>query len=475
MSGAASISAEISQQFEALRANRMVLRQSSAKERIAKLRSIKAYLLDSKHEKELEQAMWKDLRKSATEVLSTEVGPLLMSINHICKFLSGWMAPKGVDTPISMAGLSSHIRYQAKGVCLIFSPWNYPFQLTINPLLYAIAAGNAVVLKPSEISAHTTAFITKMMGSLFPKNEVTVIEGDAKIAAVLMEFPFNHVFFTGSPQVGKIVMRAAANHLTSVTLELGGKSPAIIDDSVNLKKVAEQTAWAKLLNNGQTCIAPDYILIQQSIASKFITFYEEAVQKLYNPNDLGIDQSEDYGRIINDANFDRLSGLIEDAKNKGAQLIFSDTSKPEERFMSPVLLTGVTSEMKVMQEEIFGPILPIISFDRISDIPEILEQQLTPLSFYIQSKNRKTVDYILENSASGGAVINDYMVGTINPNLPFGGLNNSGIGKSNGLHSFIEFSNERGIVRRGWGTLKFLYPPFAPWLKKVLKFLFKHS
>lgn len=468
-----NISVDLKTLFEHQRNHLPVLKASSAKSRLDRLKRIEKFLIDPKNEAELEKAMWGDLRKPAAEVMLTETGPLLMTLKHIRKNLRAWMREEKVPTPLSMAGLVSSVRKEPKGNILVFSPWNYPFQLALNATFYAIAAGNAVIIKPSEITGQTSAFIKKMITSLFPPEEVVVVEGDAQVAGDLLKLPFNHIFFTGSPQVGKIVMQAAAKHLTSVTLELGGKSPAIIDETVNVAKVAEKTAWAKCLNNGQTCIAPDYMILHSSIREAFIKAYNQSVQDLYNADGQGIENSPDYGRIINDRNFERLEKLISDAVDKGAVVHRAGEHDPTQKFMGPLLLDQITEEMEIMQEEIFGPILPVLTYNNLEEIPEILAQRPTPLSFYIRSKSRKTRDWILEHSASGGAVINDYMVGTINPDLPFGGMNQSGIGKSNGEHSFREFSNERGVVKRQWGTLKFFFPPYPKGLKNTVKTLFK--
>jgi aldehyde dehydrogenase (NAD+) len=450
------------------------LRDSSARQRIRKLRSIQAYLFDRGNEKRLAEAMYADLRKSRMEVVTTETGPVVMAIRHICKHLADWMRTEHVPSPMNMSGLRHQVVYQSKGNCLIMSPWNYPLQLAVNPLVHAIAAGNPVIMKPSEISAHTTGFLAEMMKELFPREEVAVVQGEVETATQLLELPFHHIYFTGSPQVGRIVMAAAARQLASVTLELGGKSPAIVDASVNLKKVAGQTAWAKTLNTGQTCIAPDYLLLEKKLLPQFTDHFAAAVERMYNREGKGISNSPDYGRIINARHFARVKGLLDDALAKGAQVAVGGKVDEEDRFIAPTLLTGVTEDMEILQEEIFGPILPVLTWEKLEEVPEIIARRPRPLSFYIMSRKRRHIDYLIRHSSAGGTVVNEYMVGSLNPNLPFGGVNESGIGKANGFHSFVEFSNPRGVVRRTWGTFRFLYPPFSERMPGLVRFLYRY-
>lgn len=448
------------------------LRAESARERVKRIRKIRAYLMDTNNETALCKAMWTDLRKSRTEVIYTEVGPLLMAIRHIIGRLDRWMRDKPVQSPLSMAGLRSHIQYEPKGNCLVISPWNYPFQLSLMATLYAISAGNAVIIKPSELSPATSAYLERMIRELFDPSEVAVVTGEVEVATELLSLPFNHIFFTGSPQVGKIIMAAAAQHLASVTLELGGKSPVIIDGTRSVSTTGTQLAWSKSINAGQTCIAPDYVLIPKGKIPELVWAFKNGIEKFYDPDEKGIVESPDLGRIINERHYKRIKGLYDDAIEKGAKLEYGGEFIEAERFISPTILSNCNESMEIMQEEIFGPVLPLVAFDRLEEVPEILASRPKPLAFYIQSKSRKNIRYILDNSSSGGTVINEFMLTSLNPHLPFGGINHSGIGKSNGFHGFVEFSNERGIIKRTWGTFSFLYPPFKPWLSKWLKRLF---
>jgi aldehyde dehydrogenase (NAD+) len=442
-------------------------------ERIERLMRIDKYLRDERHLLELYQAMFMDLHKPEVEVIATEVGIVQAQISYIKKHLSNWIRPRKVPTPLPLIGTRSFTRYEPKGVILIISPWNFPLNLSLVPLVYAIAAGNAVILKPSEISAHTSVFIKHMMDELFPESEVMVFEGDASVASSLLEQPFNHIFFTGSPRVGKIVMTAAAKHLSGVTLELGGKSPAIIDETADISLIARRVAWAKCVNNGQTCITPDYLLIHESVCDSFIHEFGAAVKQLYDPEGEGIKNSPDYCRIINGMHFRRLRSIYDDAISKGACLSLGGDFDESDRFISPTLLEGVTCDMNIMNEEIFGPLLPIITYRNRKEAKDMIRRLPNPLTLYIASRDQANIDYFMDGISAGGTVINDYMLGYSNPSLPFGGINNSGIGRSLGLHCFAGFSNERSIIHRRWGSLNIIYPPYNERVLRLIKTLYR--
>ncbi len=449
------------------------MKNTTAAQRLERITKIEKYILNEENQARLAKAMWYDLRKSREEMLATEIIPILTILVHIKRQLKSWMRPQRVGAPMAMLGISSYIRYEPKGQVLLIAPWNYPFQLAINPLLHAIAAGNVCIVKPSEISAATSSFIKNMVEDLFNENEVAVIEGDVPVSQALLDKPFHHIFFTGSPAVGKIVMKAASKHLTSVTLELGGKSPCIIDETANVGVAAERIAWGKLLNNGQTCIAPDYVLVHESKKEAFLNAYQAWVEKSYNSDQKGIKASPYYTRIINEKNFHRVKSLIDDAVDKGAQLIGSGETDADDKFIAPCLLDQVTTEMTVMQEEIFGPVLPVVAYRDLSEVPAFIQQLPKPLALYIMSKSRKNQEYLLNNTTAGGTAINELMITTLNPELPFGGVNNSGIGKSNGKHSFVEFSNERGVLKRRFLDFKMLFPPYKTtifeWMTKAAR------
>ena len=466
-------SAAIKKTFKLQKARSLELRQSSAKERIAKLTLIEDYLETSEHIDRLCQALYTDLKKSKTESISAEIAVILSTLKSIKRNLKGWMADKKVATPIAFTGSSSFIRYEPKGTALIIAPWNYPFQLAINPLLYAISAGCTALIKPSEYSAATSAFIQEMLDDLFDESEVKVFQGEVETSQELLALPFDHMYFTGSPGVGKIVMTAAAKHLSSVTLELGGKSPCIIDESVNIKKAAAQLAWAKWYNNGQTCIAPDHVYIHSKIEKPFLQELKRQIDKMYKPSGKGIEHSKDYGRIISDRHFKRALDLLEDAINKGAQVVNGGEHNEKERYLSPTILTNVNDEMLIQQEEIFNPILPVMTFDHLKEIISRMQAQAKPLAMYILSNKKKHVQTVLENSSAGTTVINDFLLQYANGNLPFGGVNNSGMGKSHSIHGFLEFTNQRGVLKQKWGKTSILYPPYSSFTEKLALFIAK--
>ena len=459
---------ELQHQFE----NMQAIKSTDVKTRLEKIKKIERFLLDENNQNELAKALYSDLRKSKEETIGYEIVPVVVAISAIYKQLNAWMHDHRVGAPLGMAGLSSYIKYEPKGHVLIIAPWNYPFQLAISPLIHAIAAGNVIILKPSEISANTSAFIKKMLNSLFDEKEIAVVEGSVDVSTELLNKPFNHIFFTGSPAVWKIVMKAASQNLTSVTLELGGKSPVIVDDTATIKKAVEKIAWAKLLNNGQTCIAPDYLLIHESKKEEFVKEFALAVDRFYNTQGEGIEKSTAYSRIINLKNFQRIISILGDAVTRGAKIIYGGSSNETDLFIAPTLVEGVNNTMAIMQEELFGPLLPIKTYKELREVVTYIQTLPKALAIYIMSKSNKNIQFILDHTSAGGTAINELMVTTINPNLPFGGVNNSGIGKSNGKYGFIEFSNERGIVKRNWGTLKMLFPPYN---KTIYKWLIKAS
>jgi len=450
------------------------LRNSTYKERIEKIKRLQNFVLSEGNHQIIADALYKDLRKPNEEVITTEITPILLNTKHVLKNLKDWMKDEHVPSPITMIGMSSYVKYESKGNILLISPWNYPIFLTIYPLIYAIAAGNAVILKPSEISSYTSKVIANMIQTIFEEHEVAVIEGAVEESTELLKLPFNHIHFTGSPNVGKIVMEAAAKNLSGITLELGGKSHVIVDGTGSTKEITEKIAWGKTLNCGQTCIAPDYILLQEKELETFISNFKNSVNKFYNSENNELDKAAEYGRIVDNKNFNRIETLLQDAIKKGAKIEFGGHYKKEGKFMEPTLLTNVSADMLIMQEEIFGPILPIITFEKNSDVIQLLQKMPSPLAIYIMSSKKKNIQYFLENTVSGGVGINELMLTPVNPNLPFGGVNNSGIGKSGGKHSFDDFSNLKGVVKKNFGNLlKLVYPPYKKSIFKYFKTIAK--
>ena len=463
------VEAEILTVFKAQIANNQNLANSNSKERKAKLQKILAWTLS--HEVEIGQALYADFKKNPAETNLGEIFGVVGEIKHLIKHLNSWMKPQYVPTPLTMIGTSAHVRFEPKGVCLVISPWNYPFNLSIKPLVQAIAAGNTVILKPSEMTPHTSALLKKMLSELFEANEVAVFEGDATVSQILLNQPFNHIFFTGSPNVGKIVMSAASKNLTSVTLELGGKSPCIIDETANIKKSAQKIAWGKFINNGQTCIAPDYALVHKSIENEFIIEMNKAIKVMYSDNPKA---SNDYCRIVNNRHFNRLNGLLQEAVEKGANISGGGQTDGSENYFAPTLLTDVNDSMKIMNEEIFGPILPIVSYSTNEEAIAHIKNREKPLAMYINSGKESNIKFFMENSSAGGTVINDCVIHYGHTEIPFGGVNNSGIGKSGGIWGFTEFSNQRAVMRQKFGTFKMIYPPYTPTVAKLIRFFVKY-
>lgn len=450
------------------------LKLSSAKARLARLTSIYNYLQTPAGKQGAIDALQKDFQKPTTEIILSELGVITQHYKYIRTNLKKWMAVHRVPTPLPLLGTRSYQVCEPKGVTLIISPWNYPLNLTIIPLMYAMAAGNAVIVKPSEYSAHTSAFIGQMIAQLFPTEEVAICQGDVEVASTLLQLPFNHIHFTGNPTVGKIVMQAAAKHLASITLELGGKSPAVIDESADISLVALKTAWAKSLNAGQTCIAPDYLVIHESKQDAFIEAYKKVIRQMFQPEGQAVEKSDSLARIISHKHHTRLVSCLEDALSKGARLEMGGEYNGDTRFFAPTLLSQVNHDMQLMQEEIFGPILPIMTYRTTEDILQIVAKQPKPLTFYIHSQRQSFIDTLLKNTSSGGAVINDYLLGFANPNLPFGGVNNSGIGKSLGFQGFKEFSNEKSVIHRRFGDFRMFFPPYNDTKSKAIDWLLKN-
>ncbi len=466
---AATIEKEVQRVFAAQKQFAPTLRLSTAQERIAKLKKLKAIILH--YRDQIHEAVYKDFKKPSAEADLGEIFGVLATITHTIKHLKQWMKPKRVPTPLNMLGSSSKVYFEPKGVTLIISPWNYPFQLAIDPLLYAIAAGNTAIVKPSEITPHTSALIKKILNEVFNENEVAVLEGDAVVAQTLLKQPFDHIFFTGSPMLGKIVMEAAAKHLTSVTLELGGKSPTIVDETTNIKDAAEKIVWGKFMNCGQTCIAPDYILVQEGIKDKLVEEIKTTIKKLYGQDgNTSIEQSPDYTRVVNQRHFNRVKSLLEDALDKGAKVLEGGEMNPDENFIAPTLIDDINDNMQIMEEEIFGPILPIKSFKNLKEATDYVNSKPKPLALYCFSKDAKNQAFVIKNTSAGGSAINETLAHITNPDLPFGGVNNSGIGKTHGHYGFLAFSNERAVLhqRIGWTTLKMLYPPYTDSKKKTI-------
>ncbi len=445
------------------------LRTTNALHRIETLKRLKSTI--KKYEPQIYSALSKDLRKSEFESAVTELIITYSEIDYAVSNLRHWMAPRRIGKSLSNPFAKNRIYYEPKGVCLIIAPWNYPFQLVMAPLISAVASGNCVMVKPSEISGNTSAVIAKVLLEVFDEQEVACIEGPASASTELLALPFDHIFFTGSTAIGKVVMEAAAKNLSSVTLELGGKSPVIVDGNSNLQKAAKKIAWGKLVNCGQTCIAPDYALIHEDKIDEFIGLYKQFATELYFKSDEAVDKRV-YGKIINKKHYNRLKSLIEDAMEKGARINWGGKMEESEQTINPVILTQVSEESEIMREEIFGPILPIFPYKTTEEAINFINKRPKPLALYIFSNNDKNVDKIIKNTSSGGACINDVLIHLANPKLPFGGVNHSGMGSSHGFFGFKNFSHERTVVKqRAIDFNSLIYPPYQnkSWVLKMLE------
>lgn len=423
----------------------------------------------------IQQAIFSDFRKPAAEVDTTEIFPVLDEIKWAIDNLNRWTKPTLIDAPITMIGTRAKIQYEPKGLCLIISPWNYPFNLSIGPLVSALAAGNNAILKPSENTPHTSALIKKMCDQVYDKKIVTVIEGGPEVSQELLSQPFDHIFFTGSPAIGKIVMKAAAQHLTSVTLELGGKSPTIVTSSARLKEAAQRIAVAKFINNGQTCIAPDYVLVQKNKATEFIHHLKEQTLKLFSGDGKSIQQSPHYARIVNQKHFDRLNGMLQEAIHKGAKIELTGPVEKAERFIHPMILSDVPLESEIMNEEIFGPLLPVLTYETMDEVISIINEKPKPLALYFFGSKNAELQRVKNETSSGAVCVNDCAVHFLHHGLPFGGVNNSGIGKSHGYHGFLAFSNEKPVLKQmnGFSSFRLFYPPYTSGVQRLINWLLK--
>ncbi len=460
--------------FYLQKANEMQVRQTTAAQRIAKLKRLRECILQ--HRDEIHQALHADLRKPGLETDITEIKTVVTEINYAIGRLYRWMQPERVSTPLMLLGTSSYIQYEPKGTVLIMGPWNFPFLLVMGPLTGAIAAGNCAICKPSEHTPHTFAIARRIVEMVFEANEVAMVEGDAGVAQTLLKLPFNHIFFTGSYQTGRHVMRAAADHLCSVTLELGGKSPLLIDQTADLRDAAAKGMWLKFMNNGQICISPDYVLVHESVADQFLKETLRTIRHFYGTTPEARQQSPDLCRMVNDSHFNRVRNIIEDARSKGAIVHMGGIYDADDRYIDATVLTNVDHSMTVMQEEIFGPVLPIVSYRTQEEAAAYINRGSVPLSFYIFSQSRAFIDYILHHTKAGDVCINECGHHFYNPNLAFGGMGMSGLGKAHGKYFFLEFSNAKGVLTRHMGRfspLKVLLPPYKPWVVRLFRYVIR--
>ena len=453
--------------FQAQKKQSWHLRKTKTQVALKERRQVLKNLLDKiiAEEKQICAAMKADFNKSEFEVLMTEIYPVTQEIRFVLRKLEEWMRPARVATPTMLMGAISEIYKEPKGVVLIIAPWNYPFQLAMTPLVSAIAAGNCVVLKPSELTPHTSAWLESAIKDIFPANHAIAILGDKEISAELLKLPFDHIFFTGSTAVGKIVMEAASKNLSSVTLELGGKSPTIVDDTADLDSAVDKILWGKFVNAGQTCVAPDYLLVQSSIHKAFVKKLKDKIT-IWSKN-----SENDHAAIISDAHVRRLNRLYTSTLASEAVLVSGGQFDLEKKKISPTLFEKVTASSDLMQEEIFGPILPIVNFAQINDAVQFINQRQKPLALYLFSDSEDNIAKVLRETSAGGVCINATLIHLANHHLPFGGVGESGMGSYHGHHGFETFSHHKAVLQQSWPGhfLKFLYPPYNGWKLKLVQ------
>ena len=432
--------------------------------RIEQLKKFKKVVKDN--EQELYEAIYLDFGKSEFETYASELSLLYHEINLFIANISEWSKKQRVSTGLANFPARSYIIPEPLGVTLVIGAWNYPYQLSLLPAITAMAAGNIVIIKPSELPSRTASVMAKIINSNFPEDYLHVVEGGVEVTTELLIHRFDKIFFTGSIPVGKIIYQAAAKTLTPVTLELGGKSPTFVMADCNLKMTAKRIVWAKFFNAGQTCVAPDYILVDRKIEQKFKEVLQSTIEAFYKEQN---SLPENYVQIINERNFDRLEHLIDQEK-----LFYGGTMNRERRYIGPTILHNVSLDDEIMQDEIFGPILPIIAFDDLNEAIDIVKQRPKPLSCYIYSKNRKVIAKVLKEVSFGGGAVNDSIMHLSNSNLPFGGVGHSGMGSYHGKYGFDTFTHYKSILHKPfWFEANVKYAPYSKWKLKLIKWLLK--
>jgi aldehyde dehydrogenase (NAD+) len=415
-----------------------------------------------RNESALIAALQADLGRPAAETVLMEYLTTLQDIRHNRRHLGRWMRPRRVWPGLATFGSQARIVPQPRGTCLIIAPWNLPFHLALGPLISCLAAGNAAILKPSEMAPATSALLARMLAETFPPDLVAVVEGDKTVAEALLALPFDHIFFTGSPAVGRIVMAAAARTLASVTLELGGKSPVIVGAGANLDQAADWITFGKFLNAGQVCISPDHIYVHASVKEAFVARLTARIRKAYGE----AAASPNLSRLVTPGHAERLKGLLEDAMAKGARPLLANGQ--EGQAMGPHLIEGQTPDMRIAREEIFGPILPIIPYDDLAPVIQAINDGDKPLALYIFDRDQDRIRQITDSTTSGAVGVNLTLVQFTHPNLPFGGVNTSGIGAAHGAYGFRAFSHDRAVIRNRFLLLPLLFPPYGPRVQRLL-------
>jgi len=432
----------------------------SLKFRVEQLKKFKAAV--KKYEQEITDALFKDLHKSSEEAFLTEISIVLQEVDYHLAHLHQWTKPERVSTPAYMFPSSGKVVQEPLGIALIMAPWNYPFQLLMNPLIGAISSGCCALVKPSPSVPTVSSVIDKLIRETFDPEYIAIVHGGKEVNELLFKQRFDLVFFTGSPAVGKIVMRAAAENLTPSVLELGGKSPCIVDADANISVAAKRIAWGKTINAGQTCIAPDYLFVHHSVKEELLKKIQRHIEKMYGPD---IRKSDYFGRIVDETAFERVSGLL-----KEGTIVYGGETVAEEKYIAPTIIDNVEPGFAIMQQEIFGPVLPVMTFENLDEPVAYINSHEKPLALYYFGKS-KSAEKVLSATSSGGVCINDTLMHVANHDLPFGGVGNSGTGSYHGHKSFLAFSHAKSVVTTPtWIDIPMKYAPFRHfgWIKKLL-------
>lgn len=459
--------------FDMQKQTALRLRTSTAQERIAKIRRLRDAVIA--HADDWYVAAYADFKKPAGEVDLAEILPICIEANDAIRHLKQWMKPRRVWPTLLTLGTQSYVQYEPRGCCLIIGPFNYPVNLTLGPLVSAIAAGNTVIVKPSELTPHLSALIAQVIRSVFSEDEVAVFEGEADVSQALQSLPFDHVFFTGSPAIGKLVMASAAQHLASVTLELGGKSPTIVDASADLKLAAKNIIWAKFANAGQTCIAPDHVYVHASVKHAWLECCRQEIAQAYGTTLAEQQASPHLAHLVNRRHTERVHSLLDDARAQGAHVVMGGDVATDDCFVQPTLLIDAPNDARVMKEEIFGPLLPVVTYDHLDAVIAKINVGPKPLAIYLFSHSEAHIHQVLTNTTSGGICINHSLLQFMHGNLPFGGVNNSGIGHAHGHYGFKAFSHEKSVLRTQFSLAATLFSAgqVPPFIRKLLRMVFK--
>jgi len=456
--------------FDAQGSTALRWRSSTAAERIARLTRLREVLLANREA--LYAAFHRDFRKPETEVEGSEIIPILDELRHAIGHLDRWMKPRRVGATLLTLGNSAWVQQQPRGRCLVIAPWNYPLNLSLCPLISAIAAGNTVILKPSEMAPQVSSVLARIIATVFKLDEVAVFEGGLPTAQALLDRPFDHIFFTGSPTVGKLVMAAASRHLCSITLELGGKSPTIVDETADVDQAAETILWGKLINAGQTCLAPDHLYVHEGVKARFLAACQRVLKARYGDTAQQRQNSPDLARIINTRHTQRLQTLIDDGVRLGGTLLAGGEVDVPGCYVAPTLIEGLPANAGLMQEEIFGPIFPVMGYTDLDDVIEQINRRPKPLALYLWTQDQARVHHVLNHTSSGGACVNHCIVHVAHSGLPFGGVNHSGMGSCHGHHGFKAFSHERSVLQGGWlNTIKVFFPPYTAQRHRLIRFI----